>query len=102
MTGCRPGADGPGPLGAVRRDRASYGVDGGYGGIAVFVLAVGGLLAGERWASRRGKRLAMSTKASRIAARTRMNLTAPPSGWVSFRSVPGSGAASRSGRMTAP
>jgi hypothetical protein len=42
----------------VRRDRASYGVDGGYGGIAVFVLAVGGPLAGERWASRRGKRQA--------------------------------------------
>ncbi len=60
MTVGRPGADGPGTLGAVRRDRASYGVDGGYGGIAVFVLAVGGLLAGERWASRRGKRLVSS------------------------------------------
>jgi arsenite methyltransferase len=44
----------------VKRDRARYGVDGGYGGIAVFLLAGAGLLAGERWASRRSKRLVSS------------------------------------------
>jgi len=41
----------------VRRDRARYGVDGGYIGIPYFLLVEAGLLAGERWASRRGKRL---------------------------------------------
>jgi SAM-dependent methyltransferase len=35
----------------VRRYRARYGVDGGYGGIAFFLLAGAGLLAGERWAA---------------------------------------------------
>jgi len=44
----------------VRRDRARYGVDGGYGGIAFFLLVGAGLLAGERWASGRDKRLAGS------------------------------------------
>jgi arsenite methyltransferase len=42
----------------MRRERARYGVDGGYGGIAFFLLAGGCLWAGERWASRRGKRIA--------------------------------------------
>jgi arsenite methyltransferase len=42
----------------VRRDRARYGVDGGYGGIPVFLLAGAGFLAGDRWAKRRDKRLA--------------------------------------------
>ena len=41
----------------MRRDRARYGVDGGYGGIPIFFLAGAGLLASDRWASRRGKRL---------------------------------------------
>lgn len=41
----------------MRRDRASYGVDGGYAGIPVFLLAGAGLLAGDRWAQRRDKRL---------------------------------------------
>jgi arsenite methyltransferase len=41
----------------VRRDRASYGVDGGYFGIPFFVLVGAGLLAGDRWAKRRDKRL---------------------------------------------
>jgi arsenite methyltransferase len=44
----------------VRRDRARYGVDGGYGGIAFFLLVGACLLAGERWASGRDKRLAGS------------------------------------------
>jgi SAM-dependent methyltransferase len=46
-----------GTLIEVRRDRARYGVDGGYGGIPIFVLAGAGLLAGDRWAKRRDKRL---------------------------------------------
>jgi len=41
----------------VRRDRASYGVDGGYFGVPFFVLVGAGLLAGDRWAKRRDKRL---------------------------------------------
>jgi SAM-dependent methyltransferase len=41
----------------VRRDRASYGIDGGYFGVPYFVLVEAGLLAGGRWADRRGKRL---------------------------------------------
>jgi hypothetical protein len=41
----------------MRRDRARYGVDGGYGGIPIFFLAGAGLLAGDRWAKRRDKRL---------------------------------------------
>ena len=44
----------------MRRDRARYGVDGGYGGIAFFLLVGACLLAGERWASGRDKRLAGS------------------------------------------
>jgi arsenite methyltransferase len=40
----------------MRRNRARYGVDGGYGGIPVFLLAGAGLLAGDRWARRRDKR----------------------------------------------
>jgi arsenite methyltransferase len=52
----------------VRRDRASYGVDGGYGGIAFFLLTGGGLLAGERWASRRGKRLASALAKTGLVA----------------------------------
>jgi arsenite methyltransferase len=47
-----------GTLIEVRRDRARYGVDGGYGGIPFFVLAGAGLVAGDRWANRRDKRLA--------------------------------------------
>jgi arsenite methyltransferase len=39
------------------RHRARYGVDGGYGGIAVLLLAETGLLAGARWARRRDKDL---------------------------------------------
>jgi arsenite methyltransferase len=46
-----------GTLIEVRRDRARYGVDGGYGGIPVFLLVGAGLLAGDRWAKRRDKRL---------------------------------------------
>ena len=42
----------------MRRERARYGVDGGYGGIAVFLVAGAGLLAGDRWAKRRGNRVA--------------------------------------------
>jgi len=42
----------------VRRERARYGVDGGYGGIPVFLLAGAGLLACARWAAKRRKRLA--------------------------------------------
>jgi arsenite methyltransferase len=72
ITACRVdprlGVDRPGTLGAVRRDRASYGVDGGYGGIAFFLLAGGSLLAGERWASRRGKRLVSLLAKMGIAA----------------------------------
>jgi arsenite methyltransferase len=45
-------------LNRVKRDQARYGVDGGYFGIPVFLLAGAGLVAGERWASRRGKRRA--------------------------------------------
>src|ERR1700678_1798808 len=41
----------------MRRNRARYGVDGGYGGIPVFLLAGAGLLTGGRWARRRDKRL---------------------------------------------
>jgi arsenite methyltransferase len=41
----------------MRRDRARYGVDGGYFGIPIFLLAGAGLVAGERWASSRDKRL---------------------------------------------
>jgi arsenite methyltransferase len=41
----------------VRRDRASYGVDGGYFGTPIFILAEAGLLAGGRWAKRRHKPL---------------------------------------------
>jgi arsenite methyltransferase len=41
----------------VSRDRASYGVDGGYVGAPIFVLAEAGLLAGARWAKRRHKPL---------------------------------------------
>jgi arsenite methyltransferase len=55
-----PSADGTGTLGAVRRARARYGVDGGYGGIPIFLLTEAGLVAGARWASRRGKRLVSS------------------------------------------
>jgi hypothetical protein len=47
----------PGPHGQVMGDRARYGVDGGYGGIPVFLLAETGLLAGAQWAKRRDKRL---------------------------------------------
>jgi arsenite methyltransferase len=46
-----------GTLGEVRRDRASYGVDGGYFGIPYFVLVEAALLAGDRWAKRRDKPL---------------------------------------------
>jgi arsenite methyltransferase len=52
----------------VRRDRASYGVDGGYGGIPVFLLACSGLVAAERWASRRGNGL--------VSSLARMGITA--------------------------
>jgi SAM-dependent methyltransferase len=41
----------------VRRDRARYGVDGGYIGIPYFLLVEASLLAGGRWAKRRDKRL---------------------------------------------
>jgi arsenite methyltransferase len=52
----------------VRRNRARYGVDGGYGGIAVLLLAGAGLLAGARWAHRRHRRLAASlTEAAAVA-----------------------------------
>jgi arsenite methyltransferase len=44
----------------VRRDRARYGIDGGYIGVPYFVLVEACLVAGERWASRRGKRLVSS------------------------------------------
>jgi arsenite methyltransferase len=44
----------------VTGDRAKYGVDGGYGGIAVIALAEAGLLAGARAAKSRDKRLARS------------------------------------------
>jgi arsenite methyltransferase len=52
----------------MRRDRASYGIDGGYGGIAFLLLAGACLLAGERWASRRGKRLGSSLAKTGIMA----------------------------------
>ena len=52
----------------MSRDRARYGVDGGYGGIAFFLLVGAGLLAGERWASRRGKRLVSSLAKTGITA----------------------------------
>ncbi len=41
----------------MARDRARYGVDGGYLGVPIFVLLEGGLLAGGRWAKRRDRRL---------------------------------------------
>jgi arsenite methyltransferase len=41
----------------VRRDRASYGIDGGYIGIPYFLLVEASLLAGDRWAKRRDKLL---------------------------------------------
>jgi arsenite methyltransferase len=47
-----------GILSEVRRDRARYGVDGGYGGIPFLLLVEAGLLAGGRWAQRRDRRLA--------------------------------------------
>jgi SAM-dependent methyltransferase len=50
------------------RDRARYGVDGGYGGIPVFLFVGAGLLACERWAKRRDQRLVGSlAKAGAIA-----------------------------------
>jgi arsenite methyltransferase len=52
----------------VNRDRARYGVDGGYGGIAVFLVAGAALLTGERWASRRGKRVTSSLARTGIIA----------------------------------
>ena len=52
----------------MRRDRASYGVDGGYGGIAVFLVAGAGLVAGERWASSRDKRLVSAAAKTGIVA----------------------------------
>jgi SAM-dependent methyltransferase len=52
----------------VRRDRARYGIDGGYGGISYFLLAGAGLLAGERWAPGHGKRLAGSVAKTGIMA----------------------------------
>jgi arsenite methyltransferase len=39
----------------MRRDRARYGVDGGYGGISVILLAEASLVAAATWASRRDK-----------------------------------------------
>jgi arsenite methyltransferase len=57
-----------GTLDRVRRDRARYGVDGGYVGIPYFLLAGAGFLAGERWASRRDKRLAGSVATMGIVA----------------------------------
>lgn len=57
-----------GTLGAVRRPRTRYGIDGGYGGIPVFLLAGAGLFAGDRWASRRGNRLAGSLAKAGIMA----------------------------------
>jgi arsenite methyltransferase len=50
----------------VRRDRASYGVDGGYFGTPIFILAEAGLLAGGRWAKRRHKPL--TAAAATVAA----------------------------------
>src|SRR5579875_802462 len=47
-----------GRLWVMRRGRARYGIDGGYGGVPVFLLAGAALLAGERWSTRRGHRLA--------------------------------------------
>ncbi len=47
-----------GTLSQVRRDRARYGVDGGYIGIPYFLAVEAGLLAGGQWSKRRGKRLA--------------------------------------------
>jgi arsenite methyltransferase len=44
----------------VRRDRASYGVDGGYGAIPVLLAVGAGLVVGERWAKRRDKRVVRS------------------------------------------
>jgi arsenite methyltransferase len=44
----------------VTRHRARYGIDGGYIGIPYFLLVEAGLLAGDRWASRRDKRLVSS------------------------------------------
>jgi len=44
----------------VMRHRARYGVDGGYGGISVFLLAETSLVAGARWAKRRDKGLVSS------------------------------------------
>jgi arsenite methyltransferase len=55
-----------GTLGDVKRNRASYGVDGGYFGIPIFVLAGAGLLAGDRWAKSRDKRLVGA--AAKVAA----------------------------------
>jgi arsenite methyltransferase len=52
----------------VRRDRARYGIDGGYIGIPYFLLFEAGLLAGDRWASRRGKRLVSSVAKMAIMA----------------------------------
>ena len=52
----------------VRRDRARYGVDGGYGDIPYFLLVEACLLAGERWSSRRGKRLVGSAAKMGIMA----------------------------------
>lgn len=46
-----------GTLGEVSRDRARYGIDGGYIGVPYFLLVEAGLLAGGRWAKRRDKRL---------------------------------------------
>ncbi len=57
-----------GTLSEVRRERPSYGVDGGYGGIPLFLLAGAGLLAGERWAKRRDKRLVSSLAKMGIVA----------------------------------
>ena len=52
----------------ARRDRARYGIDGGYFGVPYFVLLGAGLVAGDRWASRRGKPLAGAlAKAAAVA-----------------------------------
>ena len=45
-------------LGNVARDRASYGIDGGYIGIPYFALVEVGLLATGRWARKRDRHLA--------------------------------------------
>jgi hypothetical protein len=50
------------------RDRARYGVDGGYGGVPFFFLVGAGLLTGARWAHRRDKPLVSSAAKMGIMA----------------------------------